>query len=292
MCSPKVMSVVEMGTARRTFLRSMGAAAVGLGTAAVGLRAESQSNGSPRVATTVHFEKVVDLTHVLEPNVPNYFRLNMAITPLLTIEQHGVFVNQLTLPEHYGTHFDTPAHFIRRGTTGESIEPQQLVGPLVIVDIAERAAADPNAELTVADLERWELQNGRIPPGAFVAMYSNWAKRWPTAAYLNEDDTGTYNFPGFGGEAARFLVEERDIIGIGCDSHSLDVGPSTGYPAHFAVLGAGMIGVENLAGLDDVLRRTERRNQTGAEGGLPLIVIGGLRTLGGSGSPVRALALV
>jgi kynurenine formamidase len=291
MCSPKVMSVVEAVTARRRFLRSMGAAAVGLGAGVVGLRAESQSSGSPRVATTVHFEKVVDLTHVLEPNVPNYFRLNMAITPLLTIEEHGVFVNQLTLPEHYGTHFDTPAHFIGRGTTGDGIEPEQLVGPLVIVDIADRASWEPNAEVTVADLEEWELQNGRIPPGAFVAMYSNWAARWPTAAYLNEDDTATYNFPGFGGEAARFLVEERDIIGIGCDSHSLDVGPSTGYPTHFAVLGAGMIGVENLAGLDEVLRRTERRNQTGAEG-LPLIFIGGLKTLGGSGSPVRALALV
>jgi kynurenine formamidase len=285
------MSVVEQETARRRFLRSMGAAAVGLGAAAVGVHAQSPRTGSSRVSTSVRFESVVDLTHVLEPNVPNYFRLNMAITPLLTIEQHGVFVNQLTVPEHYGTHFDTPAHFIPRGATGESIEPEQLVGPLVIVDIAERASWDPNAEVTAADLEQWESQNGAIPPGAFVAMYSNWAKRWPTATYLNEDATGTYNFPGFGDEAARFLVEERDIIGIGCDPHSLDVGPSTSYPAHFAVLGAGKIGVENLAGLDEVLRRTERRNQKGTET-LPLIVIGGLKTLGGSGSPVRALALV
>lgn len=290
MCSPHVMSVVEAETARRTFLRSMGAAAVSVGAAAVGVRAQSHSNGSSRIATDVHFETVVDLTHVLEPNVPNYFRLNMAITPVLTIEQHGVFVNRLTVPEHYGTHFDTPAHFIPGGATGESIKPGQLVGPLVIIDIAERASGEPATEVTVGDLEQWEWQNGRIPPRAFVAMYSNWARRWPTAAYLNEDATGIYNFPGFGGDAARFLVEERDIIGIGCDSHSLDIGPSTSYPAHFAVLGAGKIGVENLAGLDNVLRRTGR-NRTGAEGH-PLIVIGGLKTRGGSGSPVRALALV
>ncbi len=291
MCSPNVMSVVEAETARRRFLRSMGAAAVSFGAAAMAVRAESQSNGSSRAATAAHFEKVVDLTHVLEPNVPNYFRLNMAITPVLTIEQHGVFVNQLTVPEHYGTHFDTPAHFIPGGTTGERIEPEQLVGPLVIIDIAERASWDPNAEVTVADLEQWESLNGRIRPSAFVAMYSNWARRWPTATYLNEDDTGTYNFPGFSGEAARFLVEERDIIGIGCDSHSLDVGRSTSYPTHFAVLGAGKIGVENLAGLGEVLHQTQRRHQRGTEG-LPLIVIGALKTLGGSGSPVRALALV
>jgi kynurenine formamidase len=269
----------------------MGAAAVGLGAAAVGVHAQPQSTSSSRVSRRVHFETVVDLTHVLEPNVPNYFRLNMEITPVLTIEQHGVYVNRLTVPEHYGTHFDTPAHFIRRGPTAESIEPRQLVGPLVIIDIAERSSWDPNAEITVADLDQWEAQNGRIPPGAFVAMYSNWAKRWPTPAYLNEDDTGIYNFPGFGGDAARFLVEERDIVGIGCDSHSLDVGPSNNYPAHLAVLGAGRIGVENLAGLDEVLRRTDRRKQAG-DNSQPFIVIGGLKTRGGSGSPVRALALV
>jgi kynurenine formamidase len=193
MCSTKVVSLVEAETTRRRFLRSVGAAAVGVGAAAVGVRAESQSNGSWRVGTTVQFERVVDLTHVLQPNIPNYFRLNMEITPLLTIEQHGVFVNRLTVPENYGTHFDTPAHFIRRGTTGESIEPERLVGPLVIIDIAERASWDPNAEVTMADLEQWERQNW-IPPGASVAMYFNWAKRWPTAAYLNEDDAGTYNF--------------------------------------------------------------------------------------------------
>lgn len=268
----------------------MGAAAVGIGAAAIGVRAQAARRG-PSAAATVHFEKVVDLTHVLEPNIPNYFRLNMEITPVLTHAEHGVYVNRLTVPEHYGTHFDTPSHFIRRGATGESIEPQQLVGPLVIIDVAGRASSDPNTEVTVGDLERWERQHGRIPRGAFVAMYSDWAKRWPTPAYLNEDATTTYNFPGFGGEAARFLVEERDIIGIGCDSHSLDVGPSTSYPAHLAVLGAGKIGVENLAGLDGVLRRTERRTQTATEG-LPLIFIGGLKTRAGSGSPVRALALV
>jgi kynurenine formamidase len=291
MCSTNVMSVVDAETTRRRFLRSIGVAAAGVGATAMAVRAQSRSNVAARVARTVHFETVIDLTHVLEPGIPNYFRLDMEISPVLTHAEHGVYVNRLSVPEHYGTHFDTPAHFIRRGATGESIGPEQLVGALVIIDISERASWDPNSEVTVADLEQWEWLNGRIPPGAFVAMYSNWAKRWPTAAYLNEDATRTYNFPGFGAEAAQFLLEERDIIGIGCDSHSLDIGPSTNYPAHIAILSAGKIGVENLAGLDEVLRRTERRRQTG-DSDQSLICIGGLKTRGGSGSPVRALALV
>lgn len=290
MCSTKIMSAVEAAASRRRFLGAMGAAAVGVTAAAAERRAESQWNGSSP-GRIVRYEKVIDCTHVLEPDIPNYFRLNMEITPLVTVEENGVFVNRLTVPEHYGTHFDTPAHFILNGTTGESIRADQLVGPLAIIDIAGRASRDPDSEVTVADLEQWESRNGRIPPGAFVAMYSNWASRWPTAAYLNEDSSRTYHFPGFGSEAARFLVTERDIIGIGCDSHSLDVGPSTTYPAHVAVLGAGKIGVENLAGLDEILRRTRRRGLSTTEG-YPTIVIGGLKTRGGSGSPVRAMALL
>lgn len=122
-----------------------------------------------------------------------------------------------------------------------------------------------------------------------MARYSNWASLWPTATYLNEDPPGTCNFPA---SAARWHgSEQRDIIGIDCDSHSLDVGPSTTYPAHFAVLGAGRIGVENLAGLDEVLRRTQHRHIKVTQDH-PLIFIGGLKTRGGAGSPVRALALV
>jgi kynurenine formamidase len=291
MCSPLIMSAVEAETSRRRFLRSVGAAAVGVGVAAANVRANAQNVSSVDAGRRFSFEKVIDCTQVLEANIPNYFRLNMEITPLLTIPNNGVFVNRVTVPEHYGTHFDTPAHFIFGGATGESIRAEQLVGPLVIIDVAERAAHDRNTEVTVADLEQWEARNGRIPRGAFVAMYSNWAARWPTAAYLNEDASGTYNFPGFGGEAARFLVEERDIIGIGCDSHSLDIGPSTTIPAHIAVLGAGKIGVEVLAGLDEVLRETARRKRRG-QTEPPLIFIGGLKTRNGSGSPVRALVLV
>lgn len=291
MCSPRIMSAVEAETNRRGFLRSIGTSAVGVGAAVVGIPALAQRNGSSFLDRAVRFDHIVDCTQILEPNIPNYFRLNMEITPLVTVEKDGVFINRLTIPEHYGTHFDTPSHFILDGMTGESIRPEQLVGPLVIIDVAERASQDPNTAVTVADLEQWERRYGRIPPGAFVAMYSNWAARWPTPAYMNEDVTGTYNFPGFGGEAARFLVEERDIIGIGCDSHSLDVGPSTDFPAHIAVLGAGKVGVEVLAGLDEVLRQTERRKRRGIQGH-PLIFIGGLRTRSGSGSPIRALALV
>ena len=291
MCSSKIMSVVETAVDRRGFLRASGAAALGAAAASTlrGTAATTDSSGFPAVEG--RFERVIDCTQVLAPGIPSYFKLDLTINNLDTVAKNGFYINQLVVPEHLGTHFDTPSHFIADGITAESIQGNQLIGPLVIIDIADRAATNPNAEVTVQDLEIWERRNGRIPRGALVAMYSNWAARWPTAAYLNADASGTYNFPGFGADAAEFLVSQRDIIGIGCDSHSLDVGSSTTFPAHIAVLGAGKIGVEVIAGLDEVLAaRNGQRHRGTAQ--YPIIFIGGLKTLHGSGSPIRALVLV
>src|SRR5918996_4689164 len=167
MCSTLIMSAVQAETSRRHFMRSIGTAAMGLGVTAVGVGAKAQDSRSALAGRPFFFEKVIDCTQVLEPNIPNYFRLNMEITPLVTVPNNGVFVNRLTVPEQYGAHFDTPAHFIFGGFTGESVRPEQLVGPLVIIDVADRAALDPNTEVTVGDLAQWEGRNGRIPPGAF-----------------------------------------------------------------------------------------------------------------------------
>jgi kynurenine formamidase len=43
----------------------------------------------------------------------------MDATPTLTVEQDGVFVNRLTLPEHFVTHWDSLAHFVAGAPTAE-----------------------------------------------------------------------------------------------------------------------------------------------------------------------------
>ena len=93
--------------------------------------ADAQNVGSVDAGRRFSFDEVIDCTQVLEANIPNYFRLNMEITPLLTIPNNGVFVNWVTVPEHYGTHFDTPAHFIFGGATGESIRAEHAKTPSV-----------------------------------------------------------------------------------------------------------------------------------------------------------------
>ena len=122
---------------------------------------------------------------------------------------------------------DVPGHFVAGGRTSEEITLQELIRPIVVVDISERAASQPATEVTVDDLRRFERRNGRIPKGALVAMDSGWGARAADAdAFIND-----MQFPGFSGDATTWLLENRRIGGIGVDTLSLDNGPSSSSPA-------------------------------------------------------------
>jgi len=87
------------------------------------------------------------------------------------------------------------------------------------------------------------------------------------------------HFPGFGEEAAAFLVEERDIHGIAVDTPSQDPGNSATFPVHYITPGAGKYGVENVRNLGSIKDRAAQ------------VVVGVPRREGGSGGPCRVLAL-
>jgi kynurenine formamidase len=75
--------------------------------------------------------------------------------------------------------------------------------------------------VNVADLEAWEKEHGEIPEGAVVIMRSGFGLKYPNKpAYLgwppgtektNPKDTENLHFPGFGGDAAKWLVENRKV---------------------------------------------------------------------------------
>jgi kynurenine formamidase len=88
------------------------------------------------------------------------------------------------------------------------------------------------------------------------------------------------HFPGFHGDAAKWLVEERDIVGIGVDTLSLDHGASTTFDTHLTILPAGKYGLENL------------RNLSVLMGKAATIMVGIPRYQNGSGGPCRVLAMV
>lgn len=269
MCSPQAMEKVATAMTRRGVLAA-GLAGVALATAPGIARAEQR---------TVRFQEIVDLTHTAFPTFPNFFGLSMEITPILTVENDGVFVNRIELPEHFGTHWDAPAHFVAGAATAEQIPAERLIAPLAVIDISERAAMDPDAVVLPDDIVRWERRHGRLRRGSFLAMYSGWEARLPTDAFLNPDASGTYHFPGWGLEAAQFLLAERDFVGLGVDTHGIDPGHDSSFPVHIETFSAGKHGLENIAQLGSV----RRDGMT--------IIIGAPKHRGGSGGPARLFAV-
>jgi kynurenine formamidase len=89
--------------------------------------------------------------------------------------------------------------------------------PIAVVDISRRTESEPDAMVTVDDLRRYERRHGRIPKGALVCMDSRWsAKVDDPLAFKGGAAFPNYHFPGFSLDAAMWLAERRDVIGIGC----------------------------------------------------------------------------
>jgi len=75
------------------------------------------------------------------------------------------------------------------------------------------------------------------------------------------------------------LVQDRDIVGIGVDTLSLDYGASTDFKTHVTILGANKYGLENVANL----ARIPAKGAT--------VFVGGPRVQDGSGGPTRLIAV-
>jgi kynurenine formamidase len=233
--------------------------------------------------------QLVDLTHPLDsatlywPTSPSRFQLErLAYGPT----PGGWFysANRFSAPEHGGTHLDAPIHFSDSGATADRVPLDRLIAPAVVIDVTDRAAADPDYRLTPADVEAFERDHGAIPAGTIVLLRTGWSTRWPDAKrYLGDDrpgDASNLHFPSYGVDAARILVEQRHVAAIGADVASIDYGPSTDFMVHRIAAAQGVPGLENLTNLD-------RLPATGA-----VVAALPLKIAGGSGGPARVVAFV
>jgi kynurenine formamidase len=275
MCAPSVIEAVKTDFSRRGFLAAVGGAVAAL--APEPLLAQAKP-----VRLANGFRTVYDLTHTFSPQIPVFPAFKpVQIRQRFTIAKDGFFANEITFDEHTGTHLDAPIHFVADRPSADRLAPDRFFAPLAVVSIEARAAKDPDAVVTVDDILAWERRHGRLPSGAFVAMHSGWDARIGDAnRFLNKDAQGTMHAPGFSEEAARFLAQERDIVGAGVDTMSLDVASAQKFVAHLALLGAGKYAVELMANLATV-------PPSGAT-----LIVGGPKHQGASGGPVRVFAVV
>lgn len=237
---------------------------------------------NPEPLRTIAYRQIIDLSHVIHPQMPHWPGDPATdYHPHAAIDSDGFYLRQFSMGEHSGTHMNAAKTFDETAASIDHYGASQLVLPMVVIDLCDRAAADADYALTLADIQAWETKHGAIAPGSLVALWTGWQAKWhDPIAFLNQDDRGQLHFPGFGKIATQFLLEQRAIAGVGTDTHGVDPGGEETFATNQLVLAAGGIVLENLTNLD----RLPPQGATIAIGRLPL--------RGGSGSPVSVLAFI
>ena len=237
----------------------------------------------PETAQPGGFREVVDLTHSLPPNgfekpQKSGYRLEtVALSERIPPSQGS----ESQASEQFATRIDAPAR-LRRGTwTVDQIPAGRLIGPLVVLDVSASTKSNPDYEISVQDIAAWEQANGQIPLGAVVMARTGWGSRWNSIrSYRNADSKGLTHFPGYSRDAARFLAEGRNALGLGIDTANLD--RCTARKSAVAQYAAehGLYLLANVANLD-------RMPANGA-----VAMVAPAKVAGGATAPVRILALV
>lgn len=266
------------------------AAAAGLAGVAAGQLEQPDAQERPDATVDLAGDRLVDLSHAFNRRTiywPTAQRFRL--TKVADGETEGGWhysANDFRAAEHGGTHLDAPIHFARNGDTADEIPLRKLAGAAVNVDVRARANADRDLLVSVADLEAFEAEHGRIAADTIVLLRTGWSRHWPDARrYLGTADRGAdavpkLHFPGLSEEAARWLVQQRRIKAVGIDTASIDRGQSTAFEAHRVLAAAQVPVFENVANLDRL-----------PADGFHVIALP-MKIEGGSGGPLRALAIV
>ncbi|ADK15484.1 MULTISPECIES: cyclase family protein [Clostridium] len=198
----------------------------------------------------------VDLTHEFGPDTPRFASFNPAKFETIFTHKDGFFVKQYTFAGQYGTHLDPPVHFAEGGRYIDELELQELVLPLVVIDLSEKVKENDDYVLTVDDILEWEKKYGKIPEGSFVAFRSDWSKRWPDQdKLLNLDKNGDEHYPGWSIDALKFLYETRKIAANGHETFDTDAPieqKTTGFQGEYYVLKEDHYQIEVMTNLDKV----------------------------------------
>ncbi len=243
-----------------------------------------------QVWQTINQKEFVDLTHAFAPGIPHWpgfpdekaetiFWHDPGVAP-----GSGFYAQYFSHVGQWGTHADPPAHFVKGGRTLDQIGVKEMIMPLVVLDVHEKVAGNPDYTLRMEDVRTWEARHGTIPEDAFVVMRTDWFKRWPDmAAMQNKDAKGISHYPGWSLDVLKYLYETRRIRASGHETTDTDPGLVTSkdeYPLETYILRQDRYQIELL---DDLTRVPE----AGA-----LAVVTFPKPKDGSGFPARVFAIL
>jgi kynurenine formamidase len=236
-------------------------------------------------------KKWVDLTHPFAPGIPHWPGFpDEEREPLYYYDEgvgtrgSGIYVHRYCHVGQWGTHADPPAHFVKGTRTLDQIDVKEMILPLVVLDIHKKVEKNPDYTVSMEDVRAWEAKHGKILAGCFVALRTDWSKRWPDDRSMqNEDANGTKHFPGWSLEVLKYLFEESKITASGHETTDTNNGLDCSkgdYSLETYVLGTNHYQIELLTNLDQV-------PEWGA-----LVVAAFPKPKNGSGFPARVFAIL
>jgi len=195
------------------------------------------ANRHSEVATSSTFRTVIDLTAVSSGGSL----------------QRAALVQNAHAAEPGITRIESPASYSPELWSVDQIPGQRLVAPLAVLDV--------HGDVDMNDVVNYERTQGHIPQGAVVLV--------------RPMRDGDHRLPAFSGDATRFLLHARNVIGLGVEAPEMRHSESETYAlSHSAYL------LTNVVNLDKVP----------ASGSMVMVAPSKLR--GKATGPVRVLALV
>lgn len=184
----------------------------------------------------------------------------------------GFYARNLLLSEHAGTHSDAVLEFLPGGKDIIEMPIEYFYGSAICVDLSHKRYPE---YIEIADLQEAIAKSGQeLKKGDIFLMYTGlYNREYPGEGYKN-------HYTGVSYEAAKWLAE-NGVVNIGVDAPAIDQTPDDLTFAGHKVCGEyGITNTENLANLDKVV------NKRFLYIGLPM------KIRGGTGSPIRAVALL
>src|SRR5215216_230015 len=150
--------------------------------------------------------KVLDLTQPLGLNTPviglppifaSSPGFSMEVVSRYDDQGPAWYWNTIHLGEHTGTHFDAPIHWITgkdyANNALDTIPARKFVGPACVIDVSKEVAQYEDFLLTRQHVLAWEGEHGKIQPGSWVLLRSDWSKRIGRDAFLNIKADGPHS---------------------------------------------------------------------------------------------------
>ncbi|XP_022692580.1 uncharacterized protein LOC111262525 [Varroa jacobsoni] len=191
-------------------------------------------------------------------------------------------VDRLCTASHGGTHIDAPRHFNPKRWTLDQIPLRRLFNiPTVIIDVKKKVVKNRGYLLSIRDLQLWENGHGPLPNNSLIIIRTGHHMLWGNREgyFGRQNGNSTRVFPSMGAKTARWLVHNRDIVGVGIDSPSID-----GYPS---LMGHRAFAKKNVYILENLGSHIDQAPKLGT-----YAFVMPLKIAGASGGPVRVVLRV